>query len=45
MDAFSQLGEIASMRLDKRTRRRRAGISGWMLFASTKAQQKKKAIK
>ena len=45
MDVSSWQVEIASMRSDRRIHRRRAGISGWTLFASTKAPHRKRVTK
>ena len=45
MDASSWRAGIASMRSDRRIHRRRAGISGWTLFASTKAPHRKRVTK
>ena len=42
MDAFSWQAETASMRSDRRIHERRAGISGWTLFALTKAPHRRR---
>ena len=45
MDASSRRVRIAFMRSNRRMQRRRMGISGWMLFALTRALHKKRTIK
>jgi hypothetical protein len=45
MNASSWQAETASMRSDRRIHRRPADISGWTLFALTKAPHKRRVIK